>query len=282
MSDPHPEGMVPEASSPSAPGPRSLCFSCGGDLSLATVDGPCPECGTPARHALAATPISQVDPAYLRKVRSGISLVLTTILLSLILASVSMLLSEAKLSTAFEVVAVLLVVALLLNRAFSLYGSWRMGAIEPGAPVNSPLLRAARNLRRCVLLLVGAGLLELIVDLFIPEGTPSPDGTTEAVSIAGGVSFLFFSLVTVVLYILTFLSQMSITQHFAARLGDTEMFQNSRRYKWMLPLLSTVGILLLGFGPLIALVLYWTLLNRLRKHLAAVLQTGQPASFPPS
>jgi hypothetical protein len=43
--------------------------------------------------------------------------------------------------------------------------------------------------------------------------------------------------------------------------------------------LATVGALLL-LGPLVALVLYWNLLHRMRKHLKAIVETGEPAQLP--
>jgi len=45
-------------------------------------------------------------------------------------------------------------------------------------------------------------------------------------------------------------------------------------------LLFTIGAFFLLLGPLIALILYWNLLDRMRKHLIAIEKTGEPAQLP--
>lgn len=35
---------------------------------------------------------------------------------------------------------------------------------------------------------------------------------------------------------------------------------------------------MLFLGPLIALIIYWNLLDRMRKHLKSILATGRPAA----
>ena len=40
---------------------------------------------------------------------------------------------------------------------------------------------------------------------------------------------------------------------------------------WLGPLLQTVGLLLIGLGPLIALVMYWNMLDVMRKHIKRIL-----------
>jgi len=77
-----------------------------------------------------------------------------------------------------------------------------------------------------------------------------------------------------------FFAIMRYTRWVAGRVPDQYIVGKTRTYIWLLPLLYTVGLLLLGFGPLIALVLYWNLLDRLRKHLRSIASTGQPAKLP--
>jgi ACR3 family arsenite efflux pump ArsB len=66
----------------------------------------------------------------------------------------------------------------------------------------------------------------------------------------------------------------------ARRVPDQWIVKRATTYRWLLPVLTTVGVLLIGLGPLIALVLYWNLLDRMRKHLKAIVATGAPADLP--
>jgi hypothetical protein len=72
---------------------------------------------------------------------------------------------------------------------------------------------------------------------------------------------------------------MRYTRWVAGRVPDAHMVGRTKTYMWLLPLLYTVGILII-VGPLIALVMYWNLLDRLRKHLTSIASTGQPAKLP--
>lgn len=50
-------------------------------------------------------------------------------------------------------------------------------------------------------------------------------------------------------------------------------------YRWLLPVIYVVGAIVV-IGPLIALVMYWNLLDRVRKHLKSIEATGMPAELP--
>jgi hypothetical protein len=50
-------------------------------------------------------------------------------------------------------------------------------------------------------------------------------------------------------------------------------------YRWLLPLIAVVGAVALFLGPLVALIMYWNLLDRMRKHLKSIVANGQPASL---
>ena len=56
----------------------------------------------------------------------------------------------------------------------------------------------------------------------------------------------------------------------APRLPDDEVDAKARRLMWLGPLLVTVGALIV-VGPLIAMVLYWNLLDRVRRNLKQIM-----------
>mgnify|MGYP003387908006 FL=1 len=90
-------------------------------------------------------------------------------------------------------------------------------------------------------------------------------GIFRKVSIVVGV-------VSFIAWIVQFFAMMRYIRTMAERIPDAYLVTRSKRYMWLLPLLQTVGLLLVGLGPLFALVMYWNLLDRLRKHLKAILR----------
>lgn len=63
----------------------------------------------------------------------------------------------------------------------------------------------------------------------------------------------------------------------ATRVPDYFIVKRTKTYMWLLPVLYIPGAALIGLGPLIALVLYWNLLDRLRKHVKSIIKHGGPA-----
>ena len=87
------------------------------------------------------------------------------------------------------------------------------------------------------------------------------------------------ALAGMVLWAIQFFAMMRYTRWLANRVPDGYIVRRTRVYMWLLPVLTTVGVLLIGLGPLIALVLYWNLLDRMRKHLKSIERAGSPAGL---
>jgi len=66
-------------------------------------------------------------------------------------------------------------------------------------------------------------------------------------------------------------------QWLGRRIPHNDLIIRSRRNMWLLPVLYIPGLLLCGLGPLIALILYYNLLNDYRKILKRII-AQQPAA----
>jgi hypothetical protein len=87
------------------------------------------------------------------------------------------------------------------------------------------------------------------------------------------------SLLSMIAWAVQFFAMMLYTRWLGSRVPDQWIIKRTKTYMWLLPLLTTVGVVLVGLGPIIALVLYWNLLDRMRKHLKSIESSGAPASL---
>lgn len=87
------------------------------------------------------------------------------------------------------------------------------------------------------------------------------------------------SLLSMIAWAVQFFAMMLYTRWLASRVPDQWIIKRTKTYMWLLPVLTTVGVILLGLGPIIALVLYWNLLDRMRKHLKSIEKSGVPAAL---
>lgn len=125
--------------------------------------------------------------------------------------------------------------------------------------------RARRLIRITVVLSVILSIVSSALDYLAPHrpmmtgkgAQPAPFGAREAVT----------TLVALALFAVQFFAKMEYLQDLARRLPSRKLEQTSRKYVWLLPVLAVPGVLLIGLGPLIALVLYYNLLNEFRKNL---------------
>ena len=68
----------------------------------------------------------------------------------------------------------------------------------------------------------------------------------------------------------TYFPQLLYLAWLARGVPDEPMRRRAMLLLWLGPLLMTVGLVLLGLGPLIALVLYWNLLDKFRKVFKSI------------
>lgn len=237
----------------------------------------CPECGTAIELSLKEPVLANADPAYLATIRSGLSFVLNGILLTIIVAfssiPIAMLLGGSR-------APLLLMQGLLVAAsAVVMIGYWKYTAPDP-SQVAFEGHNSARSVIRVVVVIQAAiAALDLGIELMGPSIFPAPAPNAQPGTGAWPpMTEVISGLLTVCAFILQavqFFAVMRYTRWVATRVPDLFIVKRTKRYMWLLPVLYVPGFAIL-IGPLIALILYWNLLDRLRKQVKSIIRTGAP------
>lgn len=253
------------------------CIGCSYNLRGLPVNGNCPECGQPVQASLRGILLQFASPDYLATIRSGASLVLNGILVYIVLTLVTIfgtfavsagLGTRGATGSSYEIVISLVQ---LIPTAMIMLGYWKFTRPDPGfVGIEKP--DSARSIVRItVAIQAGFQVLHVLMTVI--------GGSMPGAALAIGIFAILFAIVTVVAWAVQFFAMMRYLKWLAARLPDTFIINRAGTYMWLLPVLYTVGAFVC-VGPLIALVLYWNLLDRVRKHLRSIVETGQPAILP--
>lgn len=253
-----------------------MCIICGYDLQGLARDGRCPECGTPVEQSYLPDLLANRSPAYLRQLRSGLSWVLNGILVafSVMIAGIFVVAIAMTGTLPFSPNAVQLSLELIsvACSAAILFGWWRLTTPDPGKLDAQFDLKSRQVIRVAVMVQAAAAVIEFALNAVILTGTAANMALimlARAASVISGAA-----------WITQFFAAMLYVRWLARRVPDRKLHDKAKRFMWLGPLLYTVGIVLLALGPLIALVMYWNMLDKLRKHIKTML-TGrdvQPAT----
>ncbi len=238
------------------------CIICGYDLKGLPRDGVCPECGTPVEQSYLPDLLHNRSPQYLQQLRSGLSFVLNGILVWVFLIIASVVVAVAGLSGLG--IEILLALAGTGCSLAIMLGWWKLTTPDPGKPDASADLLSRRLIRIAVSVQLAATVFSLIPQFAIGQ-TLAP-GMTAIVVLAFALSLL-----SMVAWVVQFFAAMQYVRWLARRVPDQKLHNRAKRFMWLGPLLQTVGLLLLGLGPLIALVMYWNMLDAMRKHIKRML-----------
>lgn len=251
------------------------CMQCGYNLKGLPLSGNCPECARAVEDSLRGVFLQYASDRYLKTTLSGLSLVLNGILVMIVVNVAGAVTSSAFASSGVELVmsAIGMVPSVML-----VLGYWRYTAPDPQFTGQEPPNAARKVMRIAVCVQAGgtffmflSGLLTLTV-----VGNQPTAGSSIA-SLLFGVTMLV-GIVGLAAWLVQFFATMRYTRWMASRVPDALIIRRTKTYMWLLPVIGAVGLFVL-IGPLIALVLYWNLHDRLRKHLKSIIATGQPATL---
>jgi hypothetical protein len=236
-----------------------VCLRCGYDLSGLQATGVCPECGTPVAHSLHGNLLLYSAPEFLKKLHRGVFLILAAIIVMFVAMmgaiALEFITAAGVLLPEWEAVADLAGVASSLG---IMAGWWLLSEPDPAFIGRDDGGRARRLVRITVAVAASLTLAVFIVEQAAPAGNPASDGLEVAGSIAG--------LIAVAVH---YFASMVYIQWLARRIPDEYVLRRSRLLMWLGPLLYFPGCVIL-IGPLIGLVLYWNLLDHIRKQLKRI------------
>lgn len=244
-----------------------LCIICGYDLQGLPRAGKCPECGTPVEQSYLPDLLANRSPAYLAQLRSGLSWVLNGILASVILMVGGVFVGLGAVfalgAASMGTIQLLLQFLGVAVSAGILFGWWRLTTPDPGKLDSQFDLKSRQVIRVAVIVQAAAAVVQLALGVGINS---APAASMLLVMVAGAAS-----VISGVAWIVQFFAAMLYVRWLARRVPDGTLHDKAKRFMWLGPVLYTVGAVLLMLGPLIALVMYWNMLDKLRKHIKTML-----------
>lgn len=247
------------------------CRGCSYSLRGLPRDGRCPECGAPVGDSLRGFFLAYADPDYLETVRSGLSWVLAGIIVTFIVMMATILLRV--LLGAFGLAPATRLVGdglRLLPTIMLIIGFWRLTRPDPGYVGLEPPTSARRVVRATVAVNAAAALAAILLRLL---SGGSGGGWAGFVYLGWSVVAIGFAA-----WVGQFFAVLAYVRWLARRIPDEVIDRRCQTYAWLLPLVFVFGLLVL-VGPLVAVTLYWLLLNRVQKQVRAIQSTGLPSRF---
>ncbi len=240
------------------------CVKCAYNLCGLPGSGSCPECGTPVERSLRGDLLRYASPEYVAQLHRGVFLVQTGIIVMVLMVVLSIAIGIVGIVSG---AGLIMHVAALGQASLSVYGWWLLSAADPGQLSTNRGERPRRLIRIAVIANASITLAGFAIDLLGGVGA-IPAGTSGAKSIH--VISIVMEIVSIGATLVQFFASMLYIAWIGPRLPSLRVVKRARTMLWLGPVLYTVGLLLLGLGPLIALVLYYNLLEWVRKDIRAI------------
>lgn len=249
------------------------CVKCSYNLRGLPIAGTCPECGALVSDSLRGFNLRFASPEYIAKVGRGLSFILNSILALVILMVLNIGAAVATRGGSPELMLALQFGQILITAA-GLAGYWWYTEPDPGyTGIEKP--NSARQIVRIAVCIQAVALLMSTVVVIIGFSGGGGGGGGSAATPGGaamavlGLFTIAFVVLNLIAYVVQFVGTMRYTAWMFSRVPDADLAKKAKMYVWLLPLIYVVGMIVL-VGPLIALVMYWNLLDKLRKHVKSI------------
>lgn len=215
--------------------------------------------------------LEYASEAYVRKLYRGSVVVVGSILLYVLvmIAGIAMGVLAPVVTLNQPLVQVLFWVVMVCGVVSSIgiaVGWWLLS--EPNPAALDP--KAGGTARQVVRVTAGISvvthLAQQVIGLFSGSIALSQAGVNADMGLA-----LLLGLLRLVTFGVSFFAQMAYLKWLASRLPDAWVYRRAKLMMWLGPALFVVGALCAMLGPIVALVLYYNLITRVRADLKGIL-----------
>jgi hypothetical protein len=233
------------------------CNSCGYNLLGLPLSGNCPECAKPVEQSLRGDLLSNCEPAHIATLLKGVTFILNGILAQVALGVISVVImiilqQTGASTTPFQILSNFVGIAV---SGIILFGWWQFSTLDPAYSGRNDASQARTWIRNLLIAAIVITIMSLFLGFLPPE--------LLVITIIVGV-------INMVVSVARYFFEMSYLRWLAPRIPNEKVAQRAKRLLWLGPVLCTVGLLLLGLGPIIALVMYWNLLHWVRLDLKKI------------
>lgn len=265
-----PAGNCPECGTPII----NACMWCGYDLSGTDPAGNCPECGVPVAHSIGSSALGPVPTERLRSVHTGFRIVTILILVYIVSAIVTVFGIQLIASNNPDLMYPLTVLSALINNGliFGIFFGWYKLS-QPLTGLSTTIdVPDRRSFVRVMLAVAAVFTLFNLIYAFIPDNS-DPDAALSGVDLVfWGISFLSLAAMLIL-----FIANVLYLGWFAKLVRNRKMERRSKHFVWSGPLIAFLGFPLLALGPLITLVIYWNMVEYIRRDLKKVIKARPDA-----
>jgi hypothetical protein len=240
------------------------CTGCGYNLRGVPISTVCPECGRAVELSLRGELLRFASPAYLKSIDLGLSVILTSIFIYVLLFILSIGIHFGA-STVLGSTGVLVLTGglmLLCDGAF-IFGYWKFTQPDPGYTGREKPASARTVARVAACATAAANLAYFLLELL-----------GSFVSGIGNFSSIFSYLARFAAWgawITLFFAIVLYTQHLARRIPDQAVLNQTRTFIWLIPLIGVLGFPIFCIGPIVGLILYATMLQALRTRTKEII-----------
>lgn len=242
------------------------CKQCGYALEGLPPEGVCPECGLPIERSLTDDQLRHSSPTYLALLHQGVFLILAGIIAQFVML-IGGIFAGFMISMTGNDLAILqaaITVGSLVASGVIAWGWFLFSAPDPAFVGRQDGSQARVVVRISVVANAVITLLTTVAQLALPATTAAP-ATTVVLAIV-----FVLSLAGLVAWAVSFFAAMLYLRWLCPRIPNWRAYRRAKTMMWLGPVLFTVGSLCIGLGPLVAVVLYWNMLDWVRRDLKRI------------
>ena len=234
----------------------AVCKQCSYDLSGLMETGVCPECGLEIQRSLTEDYLEFSAQSYLASLHTGVILILSAIIIKLLIVlSTIALVSVAAMSQWLVVAFSIMQIGDFLASLTLAIGWWKFSSLDPAYSGRLDGAGARKTVRIATVVTAAIVIVVLPLELF---------SNFSSMSMTLTIITSILQWIALIAWVTGFFAAMLYLRWLSPRFPNWKAYKRAKMMMWLGPILFTVGWLCIGLGPLIAIVLYWNMLNWVR------------------